>query len=294
MEVKHTSGRHGASIEIMEVAERWDEVEGRFPFTGTVVVYRSLDQVFHCLLHGAQRPQPSEYPTLLPLLSASLATLIPPDAYAPVFQTDGSLSRVSAPFPADVFVKRPSLGSFDRYVAMARPNDIASAILNEARVGEILKHNLHPNVARYHGCEVSDEGRITGVCWTTLGDSLMKRVNPGFIGKAVFQYRPGTLRNKDKVVDGIRAGLLHLHSLGFVHNDINPANILLDGDENPVIVDFGSCTPIGQSLEGVGRTYQWYDESVNVASPSNDIYALEDIQEWLREDGGRKEFHYCS
>jgi tRNA A-37 threonylcarbamoyl transferase component Bud32 len=65
-----------------------------------------------------------------------------------------------------------------------------------------------------------------------------------------------------------------------VHNDINPSNIMLDGDEG-IIIDFGSCRRVGESVEDAGRTYEWYDESVETARPQNDLDALEEIRMWL-------------
>jgi serine/threonine protein kinase len=83
----------------------------------------------------------------------------------------------------------------------------------------------------------------------------MQRVNPHFYGKGIFKYNPGTLDNKDSILDKVKAGIRHLHCLGLVHNDINLTNIMFDKDDNPVIIDFDSCTPIGQTLKDVGRTY---------------------------------------
>lgn len=64
-------------------------------------------------------------------------------------------------------------------------------------------------------------------------------------------------------------------------------------EDNPVITDFDSCRPIGCSLEEVGRTYQWFDENINTASPANDLNALEEIREWLGE-GELKNFQFTS
>lgn len=46
----------------------------------------------------------------------------------------------------------------------------------------------------------------------------------------------------------------------------------------PVIIDFGSCR---QSLQRVGRTYEWYDRSVQQSIPENDWDALGEIRQWL-------------
>lgn len=288
MHIAYDTGR--CITEVVEVAERFDEVDGKFPLIGTVVVYRSDDQTFHSLLHGVRIPA-GEVRGFIDNLPTQ-ATHIPSEAYAPVFPVDGSLSIAPNSLSANIFTKRPSLTSFDRYLHQDRPNDIAKAVLSEARVCEILKHNPHPNIAEYHGCEVSKDGRITGLCWTKLGDSLMQRVNPEFTGKRIFTFKPGSLGDKDGILEKVKAGVQHLHRLGLAHNDINPSNILFDKDDNPVIIDFNSCTPIGHSLKGIGRTYQWHDENVCIASPSNDLDALEEIREWLREGGELKSFRF--
>lgn len=100
---------------------------------------------------------------------------------------------------------------------------MAKAVLSEAKVCEILRRNPHPNIAEYRGCEVSRDWRITGLCWAKLTDSLMQRVNPHYKGKGIFRYTPGSLKDKDGVLQKIKAGIQHLHQLGLVHNDIDPS-----------------------------------------------------------------------
>lgn len=63
---------------------------------------------------------------------------------------------------------------------------------------------------------------------------------------------------------------------------------MLGKNNIPVVVDFGSCTPVGHSLEHAGQTYQWHNEKFRVATPANDLYALEEIREWLREEGPKR------
>lgn len=48
-----------------------------------------------------------------------------------------------------------------------------------------------------------------------------------------------------KIVDGILDGLIHLHSLGFVHRDVRTANIILHG-MTAVLIDFDAAALAGQ------------------------------------------------
>lgn len=50
----------------------------------------------------------------------------------------------------------------------------------------------------------------------------------------------------------------------------------------PVIIDFGSCSAEGDDLSLFGRTYEWYDETVDTAAQKNDLDALQEIDTWLR------------
>lgn len=73
----------------------------------------------------------------------------------------------------------------------------------------------------------------------------MEKVNPGSHMKRDFNYCCGALDDSDGCLDGIERGIRHLHLLGLVHNDINPAKIMFEGDGAPIIIDFGSCRATG-------------------------------------------------
>ncbi|PUU81532.1 hypothetical protein B9Z19DRAFT_1076734 [Tuber borchii] len=60
--------------------------------------------------------------------------------------------------------------------------------------------------------------------------------------------------NTDLVLRGIQEGIRHLHSLGLVHCDIKPANIVMNHGDTPVIVDFDSCRHKGEKLGLKGGT----------------------------------------
>ena len=97
--------------------------------------------------------------------------------------------------------------------------------------------------------------------------SYMKRRS-----KADRQGREGA--DYSRILAGLESGIWHLHSLGLVHNDINPRNIMLEAGE-AIIIDFRSCRREGESLAGVGSTYEWHDENVPVSRFKNDLGALE-------------------
>jgi serine/threonine protein kinase len=179
-----------------------------------------------------------------------------------------------------LYVKRPNLLSYHPINDINKKR-IAHEVLQEVKVCEKLRLHLHPNIAEYIGCEVTD-GRISGICFKQYTQSLQQRLNSGHLNKREFA------RNScldagwcTSILEGIKNGLNYLHALGLVHNDITPSNIMLDEHDTPIIIDFGSCRAMGESLEDVGRTYEWHDDEVQTTSPSNDLDALAEMEAWM-------------
>jgi len=88
-------------------------------------------------------------------------------------------------------------------------------------------------------------------------------------------------------MDGIRAGVKRLHSLGLAHNDLNPTNIALGAEDNPAILDFGSCKKFGEELVSAG-TPGWIDEDYTTSAQQHDIVAIGKIEAWLREENQKR------
>jgi serine/threonine protein kinase len=154
-------------------------------------------------------------------------------------------------------------------------------VLQEVQVCEILRLQPHPNIAKYMGCEVHDN-KISGLCCKQYRESLQKLLNPGQLNKRAFA-RSVCLDAKwcSSIIEGIKKGLKHLHALGFVHNDLTPSDVMLDERDIAIIIHFGSCRRRGESLTGIGRTYELYDDEVKIASPSNDLDALAEMEAWM-------------
>src|SRR6266566_2121582 len=205
-------------VDVLEMNQAFDDVDGHFQFTGTLVVYRRANDVYHTV-------SKARYSCSSGVQAGHLTNniSIPLAAYSPPFPTH--FTCAPEPLPRDFYVKKPRLISYDRIRQGPRPNHIADSFLAEAEVCEVLKRHPHPNIATYLGCQVSD-GRIIGICFAKYHRTLMQTVNP--------------------------------------------SNIMLYND-TAVIIDFGSCRRQGEDLEGVGRTYEWYDEAVQVAIPENDF-----------------------
>jgi serine/threonine protein kinase len=152
------------------------------------------------------------------------------------------------------------------YEADQEKNSFKELVLAEANACEILRMNPHPNIAKYWGCEVVD-GTIRGLCFSKYTMTLSQRVETG------------VPLDTQLCLQGIRAGVAHLHSLGLVHNHINPSNVMMDAGDNPV-VDFDSCTREGEALLKFG-TPDWFPETVRTGSRQNDFYALRKMVEYL-------------
>ncbi|KAJ5372467.1 hypothetical protein N7517_004473 [Penicillium concentricum] len=167
------------------------------------------------------------------------------------------------------YLKKPSLSPYSpQYPALIRETWI-----EEVKICELLKKNPHPNIAQYHGCAVVHDGSIRGIYFTKYDDTLMAK-------NFAYERRGADRDEIDRWVDGIGPGLKHLHGLGIVHNDINPCNIMFQG-ETPVVIDFDSARPHGHDLSLVKRTHGWHNEKANAALPMNDVAGLLEIQFWL-------------
>ncbi|KAJ5185973.1 hypothetical protein N7491_006156 [Penicillium cf. griseofulvum] len=231
-------------LDILEMNETFEDINGIFGFAGTLVVYRMNGELYHGILKARYYPS-----TIVNPADLTDIIQIPSSAYSPLYTPE--LTRAQDPPTKDIHVKRPRLIGYDRLCKSPHPNATAESILAEAKVSG---------------------DRIRGLCFTKYSHTLMKRKS---------RSMRKTSKDYSGALVGVESGIRRLHSLGLVHNDINPSNIMFDGDEL-VIIDFGSCRSIGES-KGFG-TYEWYDEKVQLSLPENDLNGLKEIRIWLGDD----------
>jgi hypothetical protein len=108
---------------------------------------------------------------------------------------------------------------------MAPDTDSTARFRHEAQA---IAQMRHPNIVN-----VFDFGEYEGTPYMIIeyvpGGSLASRMKQGSMETAAVL----------KYLRGMAAGLDYAHSLGIVHRDVKPANVLLEKDESPVIADFG-------------------------------------------------------
>lgn len=171
--------------------------------------------------------------------------------------------------------------------------NLEAKMAHEIEMCEVIRQHPHPNLAVFHGCVIKEK-RVSGLVFEKYPLSLLEIVNPGGISKNNIIVSPrihvsAHMRDWLKCLHG---AVEHLHSLGYIHNDLTPANIMIADSENPVIIDFGSLCRVGESLAIVKRTPDWHDQSVMQAAADNDLGAVEEIENWLFGSASDVEFSW--
>ncbi|KAF5547502.1 hypothetical protein FNAPI_8531 [Fusarium napiforme] len=162
----------------------------------------------------------------------------------------------------DVYLKQPSLISWD--VKDPNPTSIADLVLQKAEICETLKKHPHPNIVRYFGC-LGEDDKIVGIVLGKYTSKLSDKV------------ADSTPDQRVKLYEGVERGVRHLHQIGLIHNDLNPANIMLDGNI-PVIIDFDSCRLRGEKMGDKRGTFGWELEEAELAAPENDFHGLRKLK----------------
>ncbi|KAJ7174624.1 hypothetical protein C8R46DRAFT_1081426 [Mycena filopes] len=249
----------------MKSVEAWDFNDpdnGVFGFTSLFWEHNGEIYLYRC---PQQNPSPEVVHELF-----QKAVVIPRGYYLGELPPSGA---------ATLYVPDPTVPAYFKKIEPYTydPNESRTAaadLTHEMWVCEDLRRSLHQNVCKYLGYEPTPDGkRLLGLYFERHEMHLFSAVHD----KVVF--------DPDAVVDGVRQGLEHLHSLGYAHNDINPANILLQAGDTtrPVIIDFDSCHQIGESLKGKKAGTPGWDYESDVSLAQNDFDGLAKVQTWLEE-----------
>lgn len=237
--------------------------DGHLKFSYARVMFRQGGSIYYSRLHQKTSEKDS-----IRFEDLSDVTLVPVEAYRPPLLPTFTI----ADHTTRHYLKMPDATSFN---AEVEPKEY---VLQEIAACEVLYKHPHRNIASYHGC-LAISGLVSALVFDKYSITMMDLLNPGHLNKAAFlkTVRPEAAN----YLEGIKAGICHLHSHNLVHNDLNPTNIMIAGDGTPVIIDFDSCLPIGAPLGKTKRTYGWYNPDVHFSAASNDFDALEELRIWL-------------
>jgi serine/threonine protein kinase len=193
------------------------------------------------------------------IIRESLQRLPDQDVYP---EAPSDITVISPPIDKTLFLKKPKL-----HLDFLGTGLLPKLMLHEAETMELLLRNPHPHIVRYHGCLIK-RGRIVSLVLDRLPITLQHRLQ-----KNAQHFDVEDCMNK------IEAAVQHLHSLGLAHNDLTPMNIMVDKCDDPVIIDYGSCQPFGNTLITAG-TPGWFDEDFTESAQKHDEIALKKIRRW--------------
>jgi serine/threonine protein kinase len=201
----------------------------------------------------------------------SALSRIPDEEIYPELPPDEQLTMAPEGLAPDFYIKRPKLTAYEDHKEQDVLSGMREAMLEEAHALQIVSQHPHPNIIRYHGCRVQ-RGRVTGL--------VLDRYNTRL--KEYLRNDVGTI-DKESFMAALESAVSHLHSIGLAHNDINPANIMVNDAGMPVLIDFGSSHKIGEKMTTCRGTPGWIDEEddYTMSLESHDTCGLGKIRVWL-------------
>jgi serine/threonine protein kinase len=134
---------------------------------------------------------------------------------------------------------------------------ISRAFSSEVEFLETLSKHPHPNVCVYYGC-IRRESYMEGICLQKY-ECDVSQVLKDLDRCACLSCNPNDPNeflnripklNHEHILAGILSSLGHIHALGLVHNNINPRNIVMDGEGNPIT---STSTRVSKLVKNLGE-----------------------------------------
>ena len=102
-------------------------------------------------------------------------------------------------------------------------------------------------------------------------------------GRSLAGHRDYALEDTMRIFLQVCRALEHLHSVGFVHADLKPDNILVDEGLAVRLIDFGFAAPVGQKLSGFKGTWGYVapEQAGGRISEKTDVFNLGAALYWV-------------
>jgi serine/threonine protein kinase len=145
---------------------------------------------------------------------------------------------------------------------------IKSAFLHEVEISQEIA-GKHPQLCQFYSYFIESDQRYLVEEWIE-GDTLEEKL----------RQQPRLSESETKyILSSILLVLKRIHSLGIVHNDIKPSNIIMRlEDKLPVPIDFGVARKIDRDYrqKTIAGTpgYMSLEQAMGKSAVTNDIYSL--------------------
>ncbi|KAK4085695.1 uncharacterized protein Triagg1_685 [Trichoderma aggressivum f. europaeum] len=249
--------------ELLWVYEVFDDETEDFKHTQIAKV--DDDKIFYCEI---SKPKTD---ITFQEITTSL-TRLPDDEIFPPWPQALTTTKAPQELPPAIFIKRPQIELYGFFSKREAAHLLREGLVEEAEAMEVLRSQPHPNIVGYHGCHVR-RGYITGLVLDRHPYDLNDFIKSG-----------QTIQDEDLFMESLHAAVSHLHALGWAHNDLHPANVLVAEDGRPILIDFGSCRRIGEKLSTSRGTMGWIDcemKDYTTSEMHHDTFALDKIRTWL-------------
>jgi len=105
---------------------------------------------------------------------------------------------------------------------------------------------------------------------------VMEYLENGSLGN-LLQHGPLPVQEAERIVRIVLQALVHAHGSGILHCDLKPANVLLDGDFEPRLADFGQSRLSDEQHPALGTLFYMAPEQADLDAVPDarwDVYAL--------------------
>jgi subtilisin-like proprotein convertase family protein len=187
--------------------------------------------------------------------------------------------KLNVPYSELIFLQEIGAGGFSRVhigewqrttVALKVSTSSTSEFYREATL--MVNMRPHPNVVQILG--LSTDGPFPALILEYCSGGSLDKLLKDKEKEVTDAYRL-------RIISGVSKGMYHLHKANIVHRDLAARNILLSGDGEPKVSDFGLSRPLSETLVGTTKSnigpIRWMAPeslSFNEYSKASDIWSF--------------------